>query len=87
MIYSLEYTKQAFGQLKNLDLEAQTRILSTLERCRIRPYAYLKKLIGCPYFRLRAWKYRVIVNIVDKYHGLILTSNEEKTTITIKIPI
>jgi len=30
---------------------------------------------------------KIIYDIVDKYHGLILTSNEEKTTITIKIPI
>jgi len=37
----------------------------TLERIRIRPYPYVKKLVGSPYFRLRVGDYRVILDIKE----------------------
>ena len=62
-MYSLIYSQSAFKQLKNLNKETQKRIISTLERCRIRPYPHVKKLIGNPYFSLRVGDYRVILDI------------------------
>lgn len=64
-MYSLIYSRGSLKQLKKLDHQRQVRIISTLERCRIRPYAHVKKLVGCPYFRLRAGDYRVIMDIRD----------------------
>ena len=64
-MYDLVYSQEAVKQLNKLEKETQTRIISTLERIRIRPYLYVKKLVGCPYFRLRVGDYRVILNIME----------------------
>lgn len=63
MIYELVYTREALKSLKKLDKESKRRILNNLERCRVRPHAFVKKLVGSPYFRLRTGNYRVIVDI------------------------
>jgi len=65
MIFELIYSQTALNQLKKLDKQIQIRILSALERIRIKPYPHLKKLVGCPYFRLRAGDYRVILEIEE----------------------
>ena len=62
-MYSLIYSNLSLNQLKNLGKELQTRIISSLERIRIRPHHNLKKLVGSPYFRLRVGDYRVILEI------------------------
>ncbi len=66
MTYSLMYSAHAVRQLKKLDKDARRRIVSTLERARVRPYPHVKKLVGSPYFRLRAGDYRVILDIRDR---------------------
>lgn len=62
-MYNIEFTKSTEKQLYKLGKEAQIRIISTLERIRIRPYSHVQKLVGCPYFRLRVGEYRVILDI------------------------
>ena len=62
-MYFIEFSVTAEKQLYKLDKELQKRIISALERRRIRPYPYLKKLIGVPYFRLRVGDYRIIIDI------------------------
>ena len=64
-MYTLIYTDEFFKQIKKLNKDAQKRIISTLERIRIRPYPHLKKLVGNPYFRLRVGDYRVILDIKE----------------------
>jgi mRNA interferase RelE/StbE len=63
MMYELIYTETALKHLKKLAPEAQRRIIAVLERARIRPHSYVKKLVGSSYFRLRAGKYRIILDI------------------------
>ena len=65
MTYSLIYSDIALKQLKKLDKTAQERIISTLERIRIRPYPHVKKLVANPFFRLRVGDYRIIVDIKE----------------------
>jgi len=62
-VYELFYSEKALKQLEKLDKQLQERIISTLERCRIRPHAHIKKLVGNPYFSLRIGDYRAILNI------------------------
>jgi mRNA interferase RelE/StbE len=62
-MYEVEFSKTAERQFYKLEHPVQSRIAATLERCRIRPHAYAKKLVGSPYFRLRAGEYRLIVDI------------------------
>jgi len=62
-MYSIEFSIKAKDQFLKLPSKIKKRVLSVLERIRIRPYSFVKKLIGSPYFRLRVGDYRVILNI------------------------
>lgn len=64
-MFEVEFSQTAEKQLYKLNKDIQKRIISALERIRIRPYPYVKKLIGCPYFRLRIGDYRVILDIKE----------------------
>ncbi len=63
MTFDIFFTKESKKFLKKLNKEDKIRIISTLERCRVRPYSYVKKIVSSPYFRLRVGDYRVIVDI------------------------
>jgi mRNA interferase RelE/StbE len=65
-MYSLIYSELAFKQLKKLEKGLQIRIVSTLERCLIRPQAHVKRLADSPYYRLRVGDYRVILDIKEQ---------------------
>ncbi len=62
-MYSIEFSQTAEKQLYKLERQAQLRIISVLERIRIRPFNFVKRIIGSPYYRLRIGDYRVIMDI------------------------
>ncbi|MBT3324104.1 type II toxin-antitoxin system RelE/ParE family toxin [archaeon] len=62
-MFNIFFTNEAKKFLKKLNKEDKTRIISALERSRVRPHAHVKKLISSPYFRLRIGKYRAILDI------------------------
>jgi mRNA interferase RelE/StbE len=62
-LFDIEFTAKAEKQLYKLEKDNQIRIISALERIRIRPLSYVKKLVSSDYFRLKIGKYRVILNI------------------------
>ena len=64
-MYSLIYSKEVLKDLKKLNWVLKKRIISTLERCQVRPYSHVKKLVGGPYFRLRVGDYRLILDIKE----------------------
>jgi len=64
-MYELIYSLDAQKQLKKLEHDIRKRIILTLERCRIRPYSHVKKLVRSEYFRLRVGDYRIILDILD----------------------
>jgi len=65
-MYQINYTNKAFRQLKKLDRNIQKRILSVIERARIRPYRYVEDIKTNSYFRLRAGDFRIINDIKNK---------------------
>jgi mRNA interferase RelE/StbE len=65
-MYDVEFSQTAEKQLFKLEKAVQQRIISALERIRIRPYHHVKRLVGSPYFRLRVGDYRVIMDIIEK---------------------
>ena len=65
MTYNIIFSVFADKQLSKLPLSIQERIISTIKRCQIRPYAHVKKLVGSKYYRLRVGDYRVIMDIVE----------------------
>ena len=64
-MYSVELSRLSEKQLYNLEKDEQIRIVSALDRIRIRPYPYISKLVGSPYFKLRAGDYRIILDIKE----------------------
>lgn len=54
-----------------LERNIQKRIISSLERIRIRPEAFITKLVVDPGYKLRIGDYRVIMDI-DKNNLIIL---------------
>ena len=79
MTYELIFSEMAYKQLKKLEREVQVRIITALERIRIRPSAHLIKLVGDPGYRLRVGEYRVIVDIDNKkLHILVLKIGHRK---------
>ena len=63
MTYEIHFTDKAFKQLKKLEKGDQERIINALERIRIRPEAFITKIIDDPGYRLRVGNYRVILDI------------------------
>jgi len=64
-MYNIEFSKTAEKQLYKLERNVQIRIISTLERIRIRPFPHVKKLFDNPHFRLRIGEYRLILDIKE----------------------
>ena len=65
MSYEVIFSDFADKQLSRFPLIVQERIVSTIKRCKIRPYAHVKKLVGSKHYRLRVGDYRVIMDIID----------------------
>ena len=63
MTYKIHFTDKAYKQLKKLEKADQERIIKALERIRIRPEAFVTKIIGETGYRLRVGNYRVILDI------------------------
>lgn len=79
-MYELIYSPNALKALEKLDKPIQKRILTALERLRIRPESCdIKRLMGMQGFRFRVGDYRVIFDIEqEKLHILILKIGHRK---------
>ncbi|HIH15522.1 MAG: RelE protein [archaeon GW2011_AR17] len=62
-MYEIVFTDKAKKELKKLDRAIQERILDSLERIRIRPEAYITKLVGDPSYKFRVGDYRILLDI------------------------
>ncbi len=62
-MYEIIFSDKAKRQFAKLDKSIQERIIKSLERIRIRPEAYVTKLVGDPGYKLRVGDYRVILDI------------------------
>ena len=69
-MYNIIILSKAEKQLTKLEKSLQERILNTLERIRIRPFHFVKRKQGTPYYILRVGEYRVILDI--KQNKLII---------------
>lgn len=64
-MFEIEFSKLAEKDFYKLPNPIQKRVVTSLERIRIRPYAHVKKLVASHYFRLRVGDYRLILDIQD----------------------
>ncbi len=65
-MYSLVYSDRARKQIGKLPHEIQKRIISSLERIRIRPEVYIDKLVGISGYKFRVGNYRVILDLEEE---------------------
>ena len=70
-MYEIVFSEKAKKQFLKLEKYIQKRIVSSLDRIKIRPEAYVTKLVGDASYRLRVGDYRVIMDI-DKGKLIIL---------------
>ncbi len=70
-MYEIIFSQKAKKELYKLEKTIQERIITALERIRIRPENYLAKLVGDPGYKLRVGDYRIIMDI-DNTNILIL---------------
>lgn len=64
-MYEVTYTKHAYKQLSKLPKEAAERIISALDRARIRPEQHFERLVGEELYKLRIGDYRAIAEIIQ----------------------
>ena len=62
-MYDILFTDLSKKQFLKLPKNIQERIKKSLERIRIRPYSFIKKLVGSTDFSLRVGDYRVFLDI------------------------
>jgi len=62
-MYEIIFSEKAEKQLKKLEKDIQNRIISVLERIRIRPESYVERLVGEQVYKLRVGDYRVIMDL------------------------
>lgn len=71
-MYSVEFSETAAKLLYKLNKGMQKRIISVLERIKARPFHFVKRKQGTPYFILRAGDYRVILDIVKEEFAIFV---------------
>ncbi len=62
-MYTIIFSDLAKKQLDKLPPDIQKRVMVALERIRIRPEAYLTKLVGEQAYKLRVGDYRIIIDV------------------------
>lgn len=62
-MYEIIVSDRAKEQLIKLSQDMRDRIGSVIERIKIRPFHFVKKIVGSPYYRLRVGDYRIILDI------------------------
>jgi mRNA interferase RelE/StbE len=71
-MYIIEFSENTEKQFDKLPKEIQIRIISMLERIKIRPFHFVKRKEGTPYFIMRTGDYRAILSIKNDISKIIV---------------
>ncbi len=78
-MYEIIFSDLAKKQFSKLEKDIQFRIGKVLERIKIRPFHFVRRVVGSPYFRLRVGNYRILIDIrQDKLIIFIIELNHRK---------
>lgn len=78
-MYEVTFSKKATKDLEKLPSIISQRIVSKLERARIRPERFFQRLVGKETYKLRVGNYRVIADIENKnLHILVIELGHRK---------
>ena len=64
-MYNIVFSDIAKKQFNKLEKSVQERIGTVLERIKIRPHAFVEKLVGEPGYKLRIGDYRIFLDIFN----------------------
>ena len=64
-MYNIVFSDIAKKQINKLEKSVQERIGTVLERIKIRPHAFVEKLVGEPGYKLRIGDYRIFLDIFN----------------------
>lgn len=62
-MYEIKFSENAEKQFKKLERGLQERITAALKRIRVRPFDYVERLSGMPFYKMRAGDFRLIMDI------------------------
>ena len=65
-MYEIFFYDKAKKQLEKLPLNIKERIINSLERIKFRPFNFIKRKQGTPYYILRVGYYRLILDVKQK---------------------
>jgi len=66
-MYEINFSEKSKRQLKKLDKITQYKIKAVIDRLSIRPFSHdIRRLEGTRFYRARAGKYRIIMDIIKK---------------------
>ena len=78
-MYDIIISKRVEKFLDKLDSQDKERIILSLEKLRIRPEAYIKRLVGEKSYKFRVGDYRLIVDLEkDKLLVLVIDVGHRK---------
>jgi mRNA interferase RelE/StbE len=80
-MYDILFYKSAKDKLKKLPLDIQKRIVKVLERIRIRPFSFVERKVGTPYYKLRVGDYRLVLDVKQKELIILVIDLGHRSTV------
>jgi mRNA interferase RelE/StbE len=74
MEYIVDYSIDAELQLGRLDKTITRRIMDKIDSTRSNPHRFFKRLAGRPEYKLRVGNYRIIAELIDEKHLILIRS-------------
>ena len=71
-MYSIEFIVHAQKEFKQLSRDDQLRVISVLERVRMRPHDFSLRLSGSRAYRVRAGDLRIIMDIIEAEERIVI---------------
>lgn len=71
-MYEIVFTKKAEKDFDSLEHGLKKRVVQVLERIRLNPRPFLKRLTGTDSYRLRVGDYRVIIDLEEAKKELVV---------------
>lgn len=69
-MYEVVISSSAAREIEKLAPDARERIFGVLRRANISPYRYARRLSGTDSYRIRAGKYRIIIDINERLNRI-----------------
>lgn len=80
-MYSIEFVESAQKEFEYLSKQDQERVISVLERIRLRPHTFAMRLSGSKTYRVRVGKLRVILDIIEENQQIVVLKIGNRETV------